>query len=29
TTQVSTLDTGGNFFNWVILKFSHAWAAIF
>lgn len=28
-TQVSTLDMGGNFFNWVILKFSQAWAAIF
>lgn len=28
-TEVSTLDMGGNFFNWVILKFSQLWAAIF
>lgn len=27
--EVSTLDMGGNFFNWIILKFSQMWAAIF
>ncbi|WP_239253537.1 PTS galactitol transporter subunit IIC [Listeria ilorinensis] len=28
-TEVSSLDMGGNFFNWIILKFSQLWAAIF
>lgn len=28
-TEVSTLDMGGNFFNWIILKFSQMWTAIF
>jgi len=28
-TKISTLDMGGNLFNWAILKFSQFWAAIF
>lgn len=28
-TQISSLDMGGNLFNWLILKFSQLWASIF
>lgn len=28
-TKISTLDMGGNLFNWAILKFSQFWAAMF
>jgi PTS system galactitol-specific IIC component len=28
-TQISSLDMGGNLFNWLILKFAQLWASIF